>query len=146
MQNKLNQLCKVYPDMPIKNLSTKLVDALPKCKDDMDAVQKIKELEYPEIAPILPHLLTWLKDANWPIAKNIADKLVSIGQPVMSHVKKILNGNDDLWKYWVMLLVVKKMDPMCIQKIKFDLEKISLQNDPEETYMLAKEILECLKC
>ena len=55
---------------------------LPRDKHDTLAVRQLAELGYPIISPVLPELMKWLQDANWPVARPISDLLVKIEKPV----------------------------------------------------------------
>nr|WP_020615524.1 DUF5071 domain-containing protein [Paenibacillus daejeonensis] len=48
-------------------------EIIPQHKSDFEKVEIIKMLDLKDIKPILPDLLEWLQDANWPIAKPIED-------------------------------------------------------------------------
>jgi hypothetical protein len=50
---------------------------------------------YPAVAPVLPELLTW------PVARELAPSLASIGAPLLAEVRRIVPARDDIWKYWV---------------------------------------------
>lgn len=53
-----------------------LNDLLPKDKFDIDKVEKLKGLNRGELIPLLPELLKWIQDMNWPIAPKIAKLLL----------------------------------------------------------------------
>ncbi|NKQ73418.1 hypothetical protein C3Y89_24255 [Rhizobium sp. UPM1132] len=52
---------------------------LPANKFDLDAVYELEAAGYPAIAPLLDDLVAWTADGNWPVARPIADLLVSTG-------------------------------------------------------------------
>lgn len=75
----------------------------------------------PEAAiPLLGELFTWLQDINWPIALPMANFLISVGAPIVPHIRKVLASGDDMWIYWVLQHVVavlpnhlvKELEPM----------------------------------
>lgn len=76
---------------------------------DNEAI-RIVNLGYPAVAEHLPELLVWLQDMNWPGARTIAEFLVSIGIPLVPHILKILNGDDEDWIYWILIELVSKWD------------------------------------
>ena len=66
---------------------------------DFDKACDINWYEYKEIKPIIPQLLTWLQDVNWPVAKPIAAYLQPMLPDILEELKPILLGDDDVWKY-----------------------------------------------
>jgi Domain of unknown function (DUF5071) len=135
----------IYPALPIEDLAPELRAALPREKADEARLERIRALGYPAIDPILPHLMTWLQDMNWPIAGRVATLLIPIGRPLLPHIHRVLQGDDDLWKYWVLGYLVKHLESDVIAELRDDLVEISRHVDPEEAYALAGEILEHLR-
>ena len=74
---------------------------VPKHKSDwdFDKATNILWYKYKEIKPIIPQLLTWLQDINWPVAKPISAYLQPMLPDILEELKPILLGEDDVWKY-----------------------------------------------
>jgi len=75
-------------------------DLTPRNKFDIKTADKLKQYSYSEIKPIVPDLLEWIQDMNWPVAKTVADYLITISEYLTDEIIEILNGNDSMWKYW----------------------------------------------
>lgn len=56
-----------------------------------------------EIAPILPALLTWLQDINWPAAKELLPVLALHQVALTPLILRVLSPEetDEIWKYWI---------------------------------------------
>jgi hypothetical protein len=52
-----------------------LRELLPRNTHDHQAASAVIALGYPAVAPILPDLLEWLQDYNWPVSRPIAEFL-----------------------------------------------------------------------
>jgi hypothetical protein len=57
-----------------------LVALLPLDKYDAAKLGLLVAAGYPAIEPLLPALLQWLQDGNWPIARHLSPFLASIGK------------------------------------------------------------------
>ncbi len=79
---------------------------IPQEKRDMTKAKAAIAAGYPVVAPILRDLLIWLQDINWPVARVLAPFLASIGAPLAPFIQDILNTEDQIWKYWVILVVL----------------------------------------
>ena len=73
---------------------------IPKDKFDIKTAEKLIGYSYDQVQPIVPELLTWIQDMNWPVARPVADYLQSISENLSNDIVEILKGNDDQWKYW----------------------------------------------
>jgi hypothetical protein len=135
----------VYRALPIEDLAPELRAALPRDKDDEASLERIRALGYPAIDPILPHLMTWLQDMNWPIAGRVATLLIPIGRPLLPHIHRVFQGDDALWKYWVLGYLVKHLESDVIAELRDDLVEISRHEDTAGAYALAGKILEHLR-
>jgi hypothetical protein len=118
---------------------------IPRSKFDGERAEAAIALGYPAVEPILPDLLRWLQDMNWPIARKLAEFIAGIGAPVAPHLRMIFAGNDNTWKYWLIGDVIG-----CNAEL-FDLfkdELIRIANNPtpderqEELDERAREVLE----
>ncbi len=115
-------------------------------KFDIEKAEKLKSYSYKEIAPIIPDLLMWLQDMNWPVAPVIAKYLRSISEELSDEIIRILNGKDEMWKYWTIevfgIRSEKKLDPKIIEI----LHSIAYTPSPEEKeYEVDLQAIEALK-
>ena len=81
-------------------------DLLPRDKLDLERAEAIVAQGYPAVAPVLPDLMVWLQDSNWPVCDIIAPFLAGLGAPVIPEVRGVLDSDDAIWKRWVLLYVV----------------------------------------
>ena len=44
---------------------------VPKNKFDFSGMEELMKLSDEEIEPVIPELLAWMKDMNWPVAKEM---------------------------------------------------------------------------
>ena len=83
-----------------------LLKLVPKHKFDIESVNKLSIIGYPIIAPILPELLEWCFDGNWPVAQCLDKLLIGIGKPLAVYIKPIFMGNDDTGKYFILSRII----------------------------------------
>ena len=70
----------------------------PRDKFDLDAVAALAGVDGTTLRPLLPDLLAWLQDANWPIAAPLADVLRPHQQAFDAEIAAVLRGEDAVWK------------------------------------------------
>jgi len=98
---------------------------LPRNKHDHERVRAVVAAGPLAAEPILESLFIWLQDINYPIAIPIADFLVTVGAPLIHHMKKILRSGDDMWVYWVLQYVVERLAPEHIHALKAELYQLA---------------------
>lgn len=120
-----------------------MVDALqsllPKNKLDVDAVRRLSAEGYPAVAPLLPALLEWMQDLNWPVAQALHPFLAGLGEPLSPHIQSILRADDDVWKYWVLICVVAESPPLLLA-LKPELEALAAKPTDGERDELIDEL------
>ena len=97
---------------------------IPQGKDDIERANAVVAAGYPTVAPILPDLLTSLQDCNWPIAHVLAPFLLSIGSPLIPHIHNIMNTDDEVWKYWIMVAIMRESHEVA-QAFREELERLA---------------------
>ena len=95
--------------MEIKNL-------IPKSKSDYTVIEGLKKLSFEEIKPIIPDLLEWLQDINWPIPNSISDVLKPFADKLTPYLLKILKTNDGTWKLWILTVFGRQTKDECLLK------------------------------
>ncbi len=83
---------------------------IPSAMDDIEAVNRAIARGYPAVGPIIPELLTWLRDYNWPVAKALAPFLAELGVALVPEIRRILKTDDDIWKYWILRCLVQSAE------------------------------------
>ena len=63
-------------------------------RHSLDEAKEIIQKGYPAVEPILPYLVAWLSNTNSSGYSEIANFLLSIGDPVVPHVKKALQETE----------------------------------------------------
>ncbi|MBW4599431.1 MAG: DUF5071 domain-containing protein [Calothrix sp. FI2-JRJ7] len=145
MESDLDTLKQIYAPHAIEGISEELLNLLPREKDDKERVERIKELGYPFVKPIIPHLLTWLEDINWPVAGYLLPFFLSIREHIIDDIREILHGDNLVHIYWILEYLLNDPDvPNVAGKFKEELTSLAKQEDEEEVYLVAREILEWL--
>ena len=98
---------------------------LPRDKFDVGSVRAIARAGYPAIAPILDDLLDWTADGNWPVAGPLADYLITVGEPLVAPVSRVLRGNDGSQKHSCIRLIVSRLPLETLGKVAEDLHRLA---------------------
>ncbi|MBC3908932.1 DUF5071 domain-containing protein [Undibacterium umbellatum] len=100
-------------------------DLYPRSSHDHERVLAVIAAGPKAAEPMLAVLFMWLQDINYPIAMPIADFLITVGDPLIPHIKKILRSNDDMWIYWVLQYVVERLSPEHIRALEPELYQLA---------------------
>ena len=113
-------------------MSADLRPQLPHHKSDFARTDAIIALGYPAVAPVIPQLLEWLQDCNWPISHRIARFMVEIGEPVIPVVCEVFNGTDGTWKYWCIVRFVNELPIAQAAKLRPELQRLAYHPTPSD--------------
>lgn len=126
-----------------------LTKYLPRDKHDFESVAVLKNIDKSITITLIPQLLEWLQDMNWPIAGEVAKLLLQFPEETIPHVKAVLQMDDDLWKEWCLRYFVSELPVELIASFKPILIRISTNPTPgeilEEVNETATEILELVE-
>lgn len=140
----LRQLQKLYQDYDLDELPAELLEHLPTNKLDVENAEHLMNLGYPQVAPVLSHLLMWLQDINWPVGAVLAPFLATVGAPILPYVREILQSDDELWKYWTLQQIVAQMQADDLAQLRPELLALSNTRDEEGVQELAIGLLALL--
>lgn len=125
----------------------KIEDLVPKNKYDFSGMGELWTLSDEEIMPILAALLEWMKDMNWPVAKEIPRLLARHQKVIIPYIIEILQPDqmECDWKnfiIWDLLILFDKeyliiLKP-CLERI---VRKPTLGEISEETNVEAQDFL-----
>jgi len=105
-----------------------------------EQARRICQGNAPYIGQQIPALLCWLEDYNWPGAHNIAHFLLSMGKPVVPHVRRILQQSEDLqWKYWLVLVFALNWPQDYVREIRDEVLSLARGGDDNEVHLIALE-------
>ncbi|MEZ5344476.1 MAG: DUF5071 domain-containing protein [Pyrinomonadaceae bacterium] len=118
---------------------------IPKDKHDIENAQRAIEIGYPAVEPILPELLEWLQDLNWPVARVLAPFLSSVGKPLVPYICEIFKTDDDMWKYWIITTILEESVELA-NAFRNEIERIAYSpTDNEKDERLNDTALDLLK-
>jgi hypothetical protein len=118
---------------------------IPQNKIDTERARAVVAAGYPAVAPILPRLLEWLQDYNWPVAQVLAPFLASIGSPLIPYIQHVLNTDDEIWKYWIINTILHNSLELATA-YRAELQRLAYsptqRESTEELDEVAQEVLE----
>lgn len=83
---------------------------------------------------------------NWPISEEVAELLLTFPKEIVPLIKDVLATNDDVWKYWCLEILVKRLPKELRKEFKVDLirlvERSTADEKLEELDEIAYEILQ----
>lgn len=107
---------------------------LPRDKHDFERVKQLHNLESSIVIDLIPNLVEWLQDINWPISTEIATFLLRYPEETIPHIKDVLKSNDDIWKEWSLRYFVNELPKHLIKE--FHPELIRIANTPTKGELL----------
>lgn len=105
---------------------------IPKHKDDQIVIEQLKKLSFEEIKPIVPDLLEWLQDINWPISGSVAEILRPFTDEIVSDIINVLKTNDGIWKLWVLTMLLRTTKNQLLLKEVHRIAKFPTKDEIEE--------------
>jgi hypothetical protein len=121
-------------------------ELLPRDKHDVGNARSVVALGYPTVAPVLPDLLEWLKDCNWPVSHPIGDFLATLPEQMAPLIWKVLRSDDYIWKYWCIARLISSMSPDIAEQFRAELTRLAQEPTPKElTEVLNKVSQEALE-
>ncbi|MFD1988668.1 DUF5071 domain-containing protein [Paenibacillus nicotianae] len=121
---------------------------IPESKFDFGAIQRLQQLEPQQLIPILPELLVWLQDINWPVAIPMSKILLTVPNEIVPHVRDVLHTDDTEWIEWCLQYIVGFLPVALIRKLEPEIRRIA--DSPTkweyetESHITAQEILATL--
>jgi len=97
---------------------------LPKDKFDVESVEKLAKRSNDELRDILPELMEWLQDGNWPISKPVEDLLLRFGDELIPHIQYSFQTRDPQWEYFMLTGLISRLPLECLRMLKPNLERI----------------------
>lgn len=105
---------------------------VPTNKSDVAAAERAVALGWPGVEPVISELLKWIQDYNWPVAHTLAPFLASVGRPLAPYLRPVLEGDDELWKYWVIDAVLVDAPDELVEEVTPLLVRIADHPTPGE--------------
>ena len=97
---------------------------LPRDKYDTDAATKLVALEWEMIEPVMPQILEWCQDRNWPVAVVFQPFLANVGVRLLPFVRTVFATDDDIWKYNILVDIVGQSTALATA-LRADLERMA---------------------
>ncbi len=121
-------------------------DLVPKDKHDVSNINKLYSLTDDEMELIVYDLLEWIQDYNWPVAQELISLLKERENIIFPYMSDILRGDNYMWKYWIMELIIPDFSFEHKNALKDDI--LALINDPdidEDTESIREIAEECYR-
>ena len=119
---------------------------LPSHKDDSLAIGRllaeIKVAGYTaEVLSILPELLSWAQDLNWPIARSVGEIVAGAGQRAIPAIRAGLESTDEEGRVGLLSTVIACLARDAKASLRGSLEDIARTSRDEVLRQLAQEQL-----
>lgn len=121
---------------------------IPKNKSDFSTIEELNKLSPDDITPLLPKLLEWIQDINWPIAQEMIKILTKHQVLMVPILKNILvpEQTDDVWKYWIISALLPNFSNETLSLLLDELKRIATNPTEgekiEECQIEAKSLLD----
>src|SRR5271163_1990424 len=123
-------------------------ELLPKDKHDHEAIERLHKLPIQELVSLLPELLEWVADINWPIARDAIDLALRVPEHIVEPIREVLRTTDDGWKNNCLDYVIPRLPLEQQRQLKPELERIAHQPTQDEmeegTRDTAQELLDSI--
>ena len=128
-------------------MRTELAPLVPRHKSDLQVARDVEGRSFAEVEPIVPALLEWTQDRNWPVARTLCPFFASIGVPLVPYLRRVFATDDESWKYEVIVSIIRPSLELC-SALSTDLQRMvdspTAAEEKEEVNVVASEALASL--
>jgi hypothetical protein len=110
--------------------------------DSTNALTHLATLPSIELKPLIPHLLYWLQDANWPIFSSVRELLLQHSEIAVEPVRAVLRGDDGEWLKNCLESIVLRMPRRCQLMLREEIERVARSPTDDEKEWEAEVIAE----
>ncbi|MFS0873908.1 DUF5071 domain-containing protein [Paenibacillus xylanilyticus] len=115
---------------------------MPRTKMDYERVELLKSAPKEKVVPILPELLEWLQDMNWPIAKDIEDVVAKYEEYLLPHLLAVSKTTDGSWKYFLLHGLINRLSNKNLSELKPELLRMRFKPTKDEVQEELNEIID----
>jgi hypothetical protein len=118
----------------------------PRDKHDFTSLERIEASEPAAWAHLVPELLTWLQDPNWPISGRVKEVLLLNSTALIEPVRMVLDGDDEGWQSNCLNLVRRLPRDTQLQ-LRADLETFAagISDEAERDWGMRSDVKEILR-
>ena len=122
-----------------------LENCIPADKHDTDAVDRAAAAGFPAVNAILPDLLEWVMDPNWPVAMDLYPLLAQAGPEIVPAIRHAFEDKDAGWHWALLCFLVPHLREPAWKMLRPDVVKIATSptqgQREEEADQAAREVL-----
>jgi hypothetical protein len=122
------------------------MNIVPKYKTDIVSCENLALASDDEVKKNLPELLEWLQDCNWPVAPLVIHRIKDLDSSLIDPLKSILNGNDGVWKYSIIINLLNKIRFEVLTELESGIKNLILNSSENDIYeevnLIAQELLD----
>ena len=97
---------------------------LPRDKHDAENAAALVAAGGENIMHVMPQILEWMQDRNWPVARVFQPFLADVGARLAPFVKAVFATDDNVWKYNLLVGIVGR-SPELATALRADLERMA---------------------
>src|SRR4051812_32719285 len=101
--------------------------SLPLDKFDIESATALTLASWESLEPLMPQVLEWMQDINWPVADVLQPFLASLGVRLAPFIQTVFATDDDIWKFNILVHIVAH-SPELVTALRADLERMA--NNP----------------
>lgn len=131
----------IYRSLPWDSLDPILRNSLPLLKDDIQKAKDIIQIEVQKALPVLPHLLRWTKDCNWPVSRILLPYLLNFDKDLIPEIDNIIKGHDEVWISWILYEILGNLSDATLSIFKPILVVLAQKESEEDIDGTAKELI-----
>ena len=105
-------------------MNQELTVHLPRDKHDVENAAALVALGWERALPVIPQILEWTQDGNWPVARVFRPFLVDAGARVAPFLRTVFATDDETWKYFTLTDIVER-SPELAEALHADLERMA---------------------
>ena len=130
----------------ITDLPSELLEYLPTSKYDPERIQRVSQLDQEKLKILLPYLLIWIQDINWPNAGKIAPLLIAGEKEIIPEIEWVLKGQDDIWKGNCIRHILMHLSPEIVQPLLPILKRIAENpSENEKAEEIDEDAADCIE-
>lgn len=101
---------------------------VPKEKFDIETAKALSGIGSSDIIRDIDALLEWLQDPNWPVYPFVLERLLQLKGGFEDSTRKILQGEDSIWKYWIISDFISALPEDKREEFHSELELLMLRS------------------